>query len=341
MPGSLKTHELLRQVSRSFFLTLRVLPHTINDPIGIAYLLARASDTIADTTLIQVPRRIDALRQLRASIQQACEARTGPPPDFGDLAEACETIAGEGTSSERILLERFGELLSLFRSLEPDDRLRIGKLLETIICGQENDLLLFGTNSNQVVAFKSEKELDRYTYEVAGCVGEFWTEMCRVRVFPTARINDSVLKANGVLFGKGLQLVNILRDLPKDLRRGRCYIPEDTLAGCGLTPKSLLDPSSMKRFRPLYDIYLKQAETYLSAGWQYTTSLPFRCVRIRLACAWPLLIAVKTLQRLRTANVLDDKCRIKISRFEVRQLMLQSAIAYPFPGIWNRLFARR
>ena len=43
---------LLKSVSRSFYLTLRVLPTGMRDPVGLAYLLARAADTIADTSLI-------------------------------------------------------------------------------------------------------------------------------------------------------------------------------------------------------------------------------------------------------------------------------------------------
>ena len=41
--------DLLKGVSRSFYLTLRVLPGRIRPQIGLAYLLARATDTLADT----------------------------------------------------------------------------------------------------------------------------------------------------------------------------------------------------------------------------------------------------------------------------------------------------
>jgi farnesyl-diphosphate farnesyltransferase len=340
MPGPVTSQELLKQVSRSFYLTLRILPRSVNAPISIAYLLARAADTIADTQLIQVSRRHEALQQLRASIQEACERRPGSLPGLGDLAEAQQTIAGEGTSGERALLERLGELLGLLQSLEHEDRLRIGKLLDTITRGQGNDLLIFGANPERIVALRSDEELDRYTYQVAGCVGEFWTDMCCAHVFPDARIDADSLRTKGVLFGKGLQLVNILRDLPKDLRRGRCYIPADQLATCGLAPGNLVDPSAMDSFHPVYSMYIERAESYLSAGWQYTTSLPFRYMRIRLACAWPLLIGIRTLRMMRTANILDDQHRIKISRVEIRQLMLRSAVLYAFPKQWNKLFAK-
>jgi len=37
---------LLKGVSRSFYITLRVLPVGMRDPIGLAYLLARAADNL-------------------------------------------------------------------------------------------------------------------------------------------------------------------------------------------------------------------------------------------------------------------------------------------------------
>ena len=43
---------LLKEVSRSFYLTMRVLPSAIRPQIGLAYLLARTTDTIADTEIV-------------------------------------------------------------------------------------------------------------------------------------------------------------------------------------------------------------------------------------------------------------------------------------------------
>jgi farnesyl-diphosphate farnesyltransferase len=78
-------------------------------------------------------------------------------------------------------------------------------------------------------------------------------------------------------------------------------------------------------------------ESHLAAGWEYTNQIPFGQMRVRLACAWPILIALQSIARLRTDNVLDPKQRIKISRREVKGLMLRSILYYPFPHIWRRL----
>jgi len=67
--------DLLKQVSRSFYLTLRVLPGAIRPQIGLAYLLARASDTIADTEFVPVSMRLKALDALRERFQGKSTAR--------------------------------------------------------------------------------------------------------------------------------------------------------------------------------------------------------------------------------------------------------------------------
>src|ERR1051325_2955229 len=60
---------ILQSVSRSFYLSIRFLPSALRRPIGLAYLLARATDTIADTTEIRAEVRLLQLQSLAAAIQ--------------------------------------------------------------------------------------------------------------------------------------------------------------------------------------------------------------------------------------------------------------------------------
>jgi farnesyl-diphosphate farnesyltransferase len=331
--------ELLKQVSRSFYLTLRVLPHSIRPQLCLAYLLARATDTVADTQMIAVERRREALLQFRTCIREACEDRAPVSPDFGEFVKAQKEIAGRETPAERTLMENIAGLFSDLRKFSEDDRSKIRIVLDTITQGQEHDLIRFSAASeDRIYALETEEDLDQYTYNVAGCVGEFWTRICRAHLFPAAALDDTQLFANAIRFGKGLQLVNILRDLPEDLRQGRCYLPKDQLSRHDLKPQDLLSVDYMNQFRPLYQRYLKQAEDHLFAGWQYTEMLPFRHVSVRLACAWPILIGVRTIGLLRRSNIIDRRHRIKLSRSDVRWLILQSIIRYPSPKAWNRLF---
>jgi farnesyl-diphosphate farnesyltransferase len=320
---------LLRDVSRSFYLTLRVLPARIRPQIGLAYLLARTTDTIADTELVTLDHRLGALQALKERIQGRHEARL----DFGELARH------QGSPTERTLLERTEASIKLLESFAPADRELVRTVLETITSGQELDLRRFaGASMERIIALQHDTELDDYTYRVAGCVGEFWTKICRAHLFPKSRLDDGALLRDAVRFGKGLQLVNILRDLPVDLRHGRCYLPAEGLAASGLAPGDLLEPSAEPCLRLLLNTWLDRAQSHLAAGWTYTNTLPRGCVRVRLACAWPLLIGRKTLMLLRSGNVLDPQQRIKISRPEVRKIIWRSVMYYPLPGLWRGLF---
>src|SRR3954469_2702394 len=88
--------DLLKAVSRSFYLTLRVLPKAIRRQIGLAYLLARTTDTIADTEIVSVEQRLKMLQALRERILGTSAVRL----DFGQLAQQ------QGSPAERVLLER-------------------------------------------------------------------------------------------------------------------------------------------------------------------------------------------------------------------------------------------
>ena len=319
---------LLRDVSRSFYLTLRVLPASVRPQIGLAYLLARATDTIADTGLVSVDQRLRALDDLRARILGS--RRT--PLALGEFA------GRQGSPSERILLERVEEAIGLLETLSPPDRQRVREALSTITSGQELDLRRFaGASAGKIAALQTDEELDDYTYRVAGCVGEFWTRMCRAHLFPAEPLDDAALLANGVRFGKGLQLVNILRDLPADLAQGRCYLPAQPLQAAGLAPADLANPANEPRLRPLYNLWLGRAEAHLQAGWVYTNTLPWRCIRVRLACSWPILIGLQTLALLRTNNVLEPHRRLKITRGQLRMNLVRSVLYYPFPPLWKAL----
>ena len=140
-------HKLLRQVSRSFYLTLQVLPRTIKPQLSIAYLLARAADTIADTSLVQVQKRMETLLQLRKSIAEAATGRSFSLPDFGVLEEAQNEREGDGTPAERTLLENLGSVLEAMGSFAEKDRMWVRDALLTITHGQELDLIRFGAAS--------------------------------------------------------------------------------------------------------------------------------------------------------------------------------------------------
>ena len=315
MPGSDLTAALLRRVSRSFYLSLAVLPGSVRPTIGLAYLFARASDTIADTRLIDRASRIAHLEALRAALA-----------DDGRSIAVGATAGAQALPAERRLLERLPDCLAAYRALPAADRGRVHAVLATIIEGQIQDLRVFpGEDEGKLAALETREDLDRYTYLVAGCVGEFWTEVHVAHRPRLARWDLPRMRGLGARFGKGLQLTNVLRDVPRDLRQGRCYLPRQDLARWGLEPRDLLDPGRAPAARPLLREWLNAALDHYEAGWQYTFAIPRRETRMRLACAWPLLIGLRTLDLLAASpNWLDPAITLKVPRARVYGLMAHS-----------------
>jgi farnesyl-diphosphate farnesyltransferase len=300
----------------------------------VTYLLARAADTIADTHALPATERLGALARLRQTLEGGSRI---PANLIGSPDHAA-------TPPERALLARLPDVLAAYQALEPDDRRRARTVLLTLTQAMVEVLERFPPETaGRVGAFETRADLDRYTYLNAGCVGEFWTDMVVAHRPRCAAWDRPGMRAQGARFGQGLQLINVLRDLPRDLRIGRCYLPGAELARLGLAAVDLLDPGAMPRARPLLGALIRDALACLDAGRAYTLAVPRREARLRLACAWPLLIGLGTLARLRRAeNLLDPAVTVKVPRAEVRRILARSvALVWTDRGLgaWTRRLA--
>ncbi|WP_447971173.1 phytoene/squalene synthase family protein [Nitrospira sp. M1] len=314
---------ILKRVSRSFYLTLAVLPQAVRAQVGLAYLFARAADTIADTGELDHETRLRCLRQFKEQFQRG-EVEKADVQTIQALA-----ISLQRNPSERVLLEELLRCFTLYETLSRDDQQRIAALLPTIIEGMEFDLVQFPQQSDgRVTSLPTMKELDYYTYAVAGCVGEFWTTMMCAHLPRLSHWDASVMVPTGIRYGKGLQLVNILKDVAQDLRLGRCYIPQNLLDEAHLQPEDLFDERNAQRFRPILRELIARALDHLDQGWSYTMAIPRLEVRLRLACMWPLLIGLRTLQQLSMSpHILDPATSVKVSRGEVYRIMATTTLS--------------
>ena len=307
---------LLRGVSRSFYLTLRALPGSVRGQIGLAYLLARTADTIADTATLPPDERLARLLAFRAQMQGGEASWT--PPEADDAAE-------------RRLLEAAPRALALLDETTEADRARIRSVVTTLTEGMEMDLRTFPQGEpGALVALPDRTALDRYIYLVAGCVGEFWTEMTMAHDPALRHWDAEASSAAGVRFGKALQLTNVLRDAPRDLRKGRCYLPTDELAALGLAPSDLLQPEASERAWPAVAALVRLALEHYEAAESYILAIPRRALRLRLAALWPALIGLRTLEALaRNPRWLDPAQPAKISRGAVYRIMARSLVVAP------------
>lgn len=318
-------------------MTLNVLPSDVRDEMGLAYLFARAADTIADADLIGRDQRLRYLTMFRAQFAA----------DEVQLQDVQAIQAGllphQTDSAERVLLQRLPECLAMYRQFDRGDRERIRWLMEVLPNGMEMDLTRFpGSSAKDLTALERPEELDRYTYYVAGCVGEFWTRMVCAHRRAMAHWDVDRMSAIGVRFGKGLQLTNIVKDLARDLHNGRCYVPTQWLDEVGLKPVDLLRPESLPTFRPILLRMIKQAVEHLDQGWMYAMALPRLEIRQRLACMWPILLAGETLKRVAAApDLLDPAVNVKAPRSVVYRVMalttFTGACGYVGTAYWGRL----
>lgn len=329
--------DLLKQVSRLFYTTLVVVPADVRDQVSLGYLFARAADTIADTDLIDRPRRLDLLGQLKAQFVSDQIVWT----QVQEIQRAVGPV--QHNPAERILLERLEDCFRLFLTFSPDDRRRIQRLMTTLTQGMEMDLVAFpGTSAADLTALKTLDDLDRYTYYVAGCVGEFWTDlMCAHRkALSSWKVRD--MAEVGVRFGKGLQLTNIVKDIAQDLQNGRCYVPAPLLAEAGLTAQDLLDQRNRARFQPVLSKLVRMAVEHLDQGWLYAMSIPRHEMRLRLSCMWPVLSAGESLRLvMQSPDLLNQAVKVKIPRSKVYQIMalttLTGACGHVGTAYWGRL----
>ncbi|HYJ05655.1 MAG TPA: phytoene/squalene synthase family protein [Chthoniobacterales bacterium] len=306
---------VLRSVSRSFYLSLRILPRPLRDPLSLAYLLARATDTIADTPEPPAELRAAALRDLALAIQASA-----PGENVGGLRDSFAPLQRD--QAERTLIEHLPALLEWLDELEAGDRAEVRNVLEKITKGQMLDLERFG-GGGAIRALATAAELDEYTYLVAGCVGEFWTRICFAHVPNFSARPEGEMRELGIQYGQGLQLINILRDAGTDLRHGRCYLPADELQSMGIAPEGVLgDPA---RVAPILEEWREKAERGIGAGIDYACAIRNR--RIRFATALPALIGARTLALLREAGPQVFERRVKVERSEVRKLMMASALS--------------
>ena len=290
--GAGLTTGVLKEVSRSFYLSLRFLPKGFRAPVSLGYLLARASDTIADAGDWSVEERRELLERFVGWVNGGAAL---PIPPGGGLPEG-----------ERVLLERLDECVAGLEELPEWQRASVRKVVAIITEGQRWDLDRF--EGEGVVGMEKDEELRDYTYRVAGCVGEFWTEI-GFGVDPGfAEGSREEMMAWGQAYGRSLQLINILRDVPEDLTNGRCYLPG------AKTNEELL--AERQRWVDEARAGLDQADRYARA---------LRGKRLRFATVLPAMIGRKTLDRLEGTSWDEWEARVKVSRREVYQLMAQAA----------------
>jgi farnesyl-diphosphate farnesyltransferase len=291
-------NRLLKGVSRSFYLSLRLLPPPMRGAASLGYLLARSSDTLADTSGAPVEARLLCLDWFGRTVAGEEPAPRWPMP----------VLNAVGDPRERRLLEETRELIAWLERLPAGEAKLVREVAATIIGGQRLDLERFGCADEwHPVALENDAALEDYAWRVAGCVGAFWTKLGQLTMGARfSRGDRTVLLENAVAYGKGLQLVNILRDLPADLACGRCYLP-------------VADPQDVETLMAERVKWIAKTRDWLECGLRYPADIGPR--RLRVASVLPAKLAVATLDRVERADW-ETLCRkVRVPRWRVYRML--------------------
>lgn len=316
-PSDIPLREVLKGTSRSFYLSLRFLPKATRSQTALAYLLARAADSLADAPGLPTDIRLGALKEFRLALEE----NNGQAPVFSSVI-----MTAPDNPQERLLLQQLPLLFKPYAALSTQDRDLLRAVLRTLTGGMVDDLLRFPA-AGALHALATRAELDGYTYAVAGCVGEFWTRLHAAHLSTLKGLDLETNIERGVRLGKGLQLVNVLRDLPRDLAAGRCYLPLEDLTAIGLSPDDLRKPQNWPKLKPVIRDWTERALAHFEEGFLYILALPASEKRLRLCSWWPLALGLQTIALLRQSENLLESGRVeKVSRHWVYKLLLNSTL---------------
>ena len=292
----IEIQKILKREARSFYLSLSIFPGDIRKKIFLAFLLCKIADTLVDSGLFNGDEKKKILLDF-AFVLGSIE----------EIDPFLEKVASRGGfEKEKELLFALKPTLTLLSGCSQEERVAVLEQVRHVSIGMQMDLFVFDRPVNASgfpVAYG--KELDEYCFQVAGSAGAFMT-----RIFIDAGYfshTPDIMVPLGIDLGKGLQLVNILRDRIEDSRRGRFYLEEGATLS-DLTP------------------VIRQALFFLEEGLKYVTYIPRRSWRIRLASLWPVLFGLKTIQRFLERHSGDEKNKVKLSRGEVYRTILLSLL---------------
>jgi farnesyl-diphosphate farnesyltransferase len=208
--------DLLLKTSRTFALSIPVLPQPTRREVTVAYLLFRIADTLEDATDWEPSLKLGELDAFGALL------RGGPVVDATGLAARWREHPPLENPGYLELLSDLPAVLEAFESLA--DTARELVRVHTLRTVERMSDFVRRTRDDRGLELTDVDELRDYCYAVAGIVGEMLTELFLVGCPRLDSIAPS-LRASAAKFGEALQLVNILKDSASDANEGRRYLP--------------------------------------------------------------------------------------------------------------------
>jgi farnesyl-diphosphate farnesyltransferase len=302
--------EILPAVSRTFALSIRVLPGALGRSVLAAYLLCRIADTLEDEPHMPASAKATLLDELLHCFDDAAAADHFP--------DRLASLRGDDAHVR--LASRADLVFVLYRALPPGTQAHVKRWVGEMILGMKKFVVLYPHG----IRIQSLDEYKEYCYYVAGTVGYLLTDLWHEHVPSIGARQHGVLREKCRAFAEALQTVNILKDVATDAEKeNSIYIPEELLREHGSSHATILAPERLRQTRAALATMVQLAWHDLEGARSYLLLIPRRAVPIRLFCVLPLLFAYATLRDLtRTPQALVRREVVKISRAEVKSLTM-------------------
>jgi len=209
--------DLLEKTSRTFALSIPVLPEPTRREVMIAYLLFRIADTFEDESHWTPEDRIAALADFKDLL------RHDDRPRAETLARSWVERHVASHAGYRELMAETPFVLDAFFALSPG---AIAPIREHVGRSADGMASIVARTRDGSLTLHSVGELQDYCYLVAGIVGEMLSELFLLDR-PALSGIAAFLRERAATFGEALQLVNILKDSADDAEEGRRYLPEE------------------------------------------------------------------------------------------------------------------
>lgn len=213
--------ELLIRTSRTFALSIPLLPEPTRREVTLAYLLFRIADTFEDAAGWPREAKLAALAEFAHLLAAPAPEATAAAAQRWQAEVPC------ANPGYRELLSEIPAVLEAFFALSPGAAELIREHTLRTVHGMAG--YVERSSESGELKLADLADLRRYCYVVAGIVGELLTELFlweRPELEPAA----APLRRLTLPFGEGLQLVNILKDSLADATEGRRYLPGTDLA---------------------------------------------------------------------------------------------------------------
>ena len=321
---------ILPGVSRTFALTIPVLPDTLAVVMTNAYLLCRLADTIEDDP--------ELTHEQKSRFHARFVAVVKGEEDAASFALDLAPLLSERVlPAEHDLVRNTAVVLRVTHGFSAQERAVLTRCV-TIMC---RGMPEFQRNKS-LRGLADPTELAEYCYYVAGTVGCMLTELWHEHARAVGKREFERLWAKCQSFGEALQTVNILKDIAWDAQHENAiYIPALDLKAQGSGHETLLSPEHLEHNHKAVVHFIELARTDLDDALEYTLMIPRRAFRIRAFCVLPLLFAYATLRDLSGSRaMLTVGGQVKISRREVKALMIVGLLSLVSNSALRRLVRR-